>query len=154
VRSLPKLNYRSQALRQAMYAAPDAVFRRWLRAPYAADGWRIDVAKHAGAPGHRSTWTGIGGHPAGGEGRKPRGLPGGENFFDASHNCRRQLGRHHELRGLHAPVWYWLSHFQVGRCRAAQGNFRRPLATQALADTWQAYRAAIPWQLPASNSIC
>ena len=27
-----------------MYAGPNSVFRHWLRPPYSADGWRIDVA--------------------------------------------------------------------------------------------------------------
>ncbi|MBA3826461.1 MAG: maltodextrin glucosidase, partial [Ktedonobacterales bacterium] len=34
VKSLPKLNYRSEQLRQIMYAGPDAIMRRWLRPPF------------------------------------------------------------------------------------------------------------------------
>lgn len=44
VRSLPKLNYTSPELRWRMFDAPDAIFRRWLRPPFGADGWRVDVA--------------------------------------------------------------------------------------------------------------
>ena len=44
VRSLPKLNYSSLELRRRMFEAPDAIFRRWLRPPFGADGWRVDVA--------------------------------------------------------------------------------------------------------------
>ncbi len=51
VGSLPKLDYRSAALRDAMYAGPDAVLRRWLRPPFEIDGWRIDVANMLGRLG-------------------------------------------------------------------------------------------------------
>jgi len=44
VRTLVKLNYRSAILREVMYAGSGSVFRHWLRPPYSADGWRIDVA--------------------------------------------------------------------------------------------------------------
>ncbi len=44
VRSLPKLNYRSERLREVMYAGQDSIMRYWLRPPFRADGWRIDVA--------------------------------------------------------------------------------------------------------------
>ena len=51
VASLPKLDYRSADLRAAMYDGPAAVLRRWLRPPYAVDGWRIDVANMLGRLG-------------------------------------------------------------------------------------------------------
>ena len=41
--SLPVLDFAQPAVQQAVYAAPDAVLRRWLRPPYAIDGWRLDV---------------------------------------------------------------------------------------------------------------
>ena len=51
VRSLPKLDYRSQRLRNVMYRAADSVFRQWLRPPYSIDGWRVDVANMLGRQG-------------------------------------------------------------------------------------------------------
>ena len=51
VGSLPKFDYRSEALREAMYAGPDAVLRHWLRPPFSVDGWRIDVANMLGRLG-------------------------------------------------------------------------------------------------------
>lgn len=47
VKSLPKLNYNSQALRQRMYG-PGGVVRRYLEPPFNMDGWRIDVANMTG----------------------------------------------------------------------------------------------------------
>ena len=44
VPALPKLNWGSDELRGRMLA----VTRRWLEAPYALDGWRVDVANMAG----------------------------------------------------------------------------------------------------------
>lgn len=42
--SLPTLNYTSEALRDAIYRAEDAVLKKWLKPPYSIDGWRFDVA--------------------------------------------------------------------------------------------------------------
>ncbi|MCV2352033.1 maltodextrin glucosidase [Paucibacter sp. Y2R2-4] len=41
--SLPVLNFATQGVQDAVYAAPDSVLRRWLQAPYNIDGWRLDV---------------------------------------------------------------------------------------------------------------
>jgi alpha-glucosidase len=41
--SLPVLDFASPAVQQAIYGEGDSVLRRWLRAPYAIDGWRLDV---------------------------------------------------------------------------------------------------------------
>ena len=41
---LPVLNYSSEALRKIVYRAEDSVLKKWLKPPYAIDGWRFDVA--------------------------------------------------------------------------------------------------------------
>jgi len=41
--SLPVLDFANPAVRAAVYGDPDAILRRWLRPPYAIDGWRFDV---------------------------------------------------------------------------------------------------------------
>lgn len=46
--SLPKLDWRSQALRDAFLRGPDSVVGRWLSPPFDLDGWRIDVANMTG----------------------------------------------------------------------------------------------------------
>lgn len=43
VRSLPKLNYQSAALRSRIIDGPHSVMRKWLQPPFNLDGWRIDV---------------------------------------------------------------------------------------------------------------
>lgn len=42
--SLPVLNYTSERLRDVIYRGENAVLRKWLKPPYAIDGWRFDVA--------------------------------------------------------------------------------------------------------------
>lgn len=48
VPSLPKFNWNSAELRRRFIEGPDSVVGRWLRPPYALDGWRIDVANMTG----------------------------------------------------------------------------------------------------------
>ncbi len=44
VKTLPTLNYGSEALRQIIYKSDDSVVKKWLKEPYCIDGWRFDVA--------------------------------------------------------------------------------------------------------------
>ncbi len=44
VPELPKLDYTSDELREAVYRAEDSVLKKWLKPPYSIDGWRFDVA--------------------------------------------------------------------------------------------------------------
>lgn len=41
--SLPVLDFGNPEVRAQVYGDPDAILRRWLRPPYAIDGWRFDV---------------------------------------------------------------------------------------------------------------
>jgi alpha-glucosidase len=45
---LPVLDFGNPLVQDYFVRAPDAIARRWLRPPYAADGWRIDVAHMMG----------------------------------------------------------------------------------------------------------
>lgn len=45
---LPVLDFANTLVQDYFIRSPDAIARRWLRAPYAADGWRIDVAHMIG----------------------------------------------------------------------------------------------------------
>lgn len=46
--TLPKINHGNEALRQRFVEGPDSIVARWLKPPYAVDGWRIDVANMTG----------------------------------------------------------------------------------------------------------
>ena len=148
VRSLPKLNYRSQALRSAIYAGPEAIFRRWLRPPYAADGWRIDVANMLARQGADQLGLEIGrGIRQAVKEENPAAYLLGENFFDASPQLQGDnWDATMNYAGFMHPVRYWLSRFQV-RAHGAPSPWTAasPWPTQALTGTWQAHQAAIPW---------
>lgn len=51
VKSLPKLNWASAALREAFVTGEDSVVAHWLKAPFNLDGWRIDVGNMTGRLG-------------------------------------------------------------------------------------------------------
>jgi alpha-glucosidase len=48
VKSLPKLNYDSQVLRQRVFEDREGVVRKWVAGPDGLDGWRVDVANMTG----------------------------------------------------------------------------------------------------------
>ena len=141
VRSLPKLNYRSAALRQAMYEGPRAIFRKWLREPYAIDGWRIDVANMLARQGADQLGMEIGrGIRQAVKEENPQAYLLGENFFDGSAQLQGDIwDAVMNYAGFAHPVWYWLSGFFVRQ--HAEPYFAAsdvPWSTQALIDTWQA----------------
>jgi alpha-glucosidase len=148
VRSLPKLNYRSQALRQAMYAGPEAVFRRWLRPPYSADGWRIDVGNMLARQGADQLNAEIARDIRDAvKAENPAAYLLGENFFDGSPQLQGDgWDATMNYAGFTLPLWHWLRGFQVRLPGEPQPvAAATPWPTQALADTWRAFRAAIPW---------
>lgn len=50
-KTLLKLNYTSQTLRDAMYRSEDSVLKSYLREPYSIDGWRLDVGHNTAREG-------------------------------------------------------------------------------------------------------
>lgn len=49
--TLPKFNWASEELRERFITGEDSVVAKWLKPPYGADGWRIDVANMTGRLG-------------------------------------------------------------------------------------------------------
>lgn len=43
-KTMPKLNYSSQKLRDVIFREERSVLKKWVKAPYNIDGWRFDVA--------------------------------------------------------------------------------------------------------------
>ena len=148
--SLPKLNYRSAALREVMYAGPDAIFRRWLRPPYAADGWRIDVANMLGQQGADQLGAEIArGVRQAVKAENPQAYLMGEHFFDGTPQLQGDCwDATMNYSGFTKPLRYWLSGFalnQHNEPRVIRSPGRWP--TTALVDTWAGFRAAIPWTI-------
>jgi alpha-glucosidase len=145
--SLPKLNYASAGLRQAMYGTPDAVLCRWLRPPFAADGWRVDVANMLGRQGATQLGVEIArAMRAAVKEAAPDAYLMGENFFDATAQLQGdQWDGVMNYSGFTHPVWFWLAGY-----RQAAHGFPDPLTmahwpTEALTDTWRSRLAAVPW---------
>lgn len=49
--TMPKLNYRSDALRDDIYRRDNSAALFWLKAPFFIDGWRLDVPAYVGMDG-------------------------------------------------------------------------------------------------------
>jgi alpha-glucosidase len=146
--SLPKLNYRSAELRQRIYAGEGAVFRHWLRPPFSADGWRVDVANMLARQG--ATQMGVeiarGIHTAVKE-TSPDAYLIGEHFFDASPQLQgEQWDGVMNYAGFMKPLLYWLCGYQQG-AHGLIDEIRSPLPwpTAALEATWRERLAAVPW---------
>jgi alpha-glucosidase len=150
VRTLPKLNYGSAGLRAVMYQNPDSILRKWLQPPYSIDGWRLDVANMLARQGANQMGVEVGqGIRIAIKAENPSAYILGENFFDASMQLQGDIwDAAMNYSGFSIPLRYWLMNFEI-HPHANPGSIvtHQTWPTQALVDTWQAYRAAIPWQI-------
>ena len=149
VRSLPKLNYRNEALREAIFAGPDAVIRRWLRPPFEADGWRIDVANMLGRLGPDQ----LGPEVARGirqamKAEAPEAYLVGEHSFDAIDSLSGdEWDGVMNYAGFQAPLLEWLHGFEL-RSHSSGALFRtRRSTTTAFVQTLTNFGSAIPWSV-------
>jgi alpha-glucosidase len=148
--TLPKLNYQSQELRERIYTGSDAVFRRWLQPPYAADGWRVDVANMLGRQGSIQLGPDVArGIRAAVKDTSPHAYLLGENFFDATNQLQGdQWDGVMNYSGFTTPLWFWLAgyreqSFSLGRTLTSAQSW----STVALYETWLSRWAAIPWAI-------
>ncbi|MGI5525402.1 alpha-amylase family glycosyl hydrolase [Micromonospora sp. CA-259024] len=149
VTSLPKLNWGSAELRRRFASADDAALRRWLRPPYALDGWRVDVANMTGRRGV-DAYT----HEVAALLRtvlvrdRPDGLLMAEHGHDHTGDLDRD-GWHGTMNyvGFTDPVWSWLRHGDqpVPNFLGTPGGVPRRDARTVLA-TMDAYRSLISWR--------
>jgi alpha-glucosidase len=146
--TLPKLDYRSAELRRRMYAGRSSVFRRWLRRPYLADGWRVDVANMLARQGP----TQLGAQIAQGMRRavksaRPDAYLIGENFFDAAAQLQGdQWDGAMNYSGFTKPLWHWLRGYQQGAHGLPEMiRSPQPFPTAGLEAQWRQRRALIPW---------
>jgi alpha-glucosidase len=148
VKSLPKFNYRSQKLREEMYAGKESIMRRWLKPPFTADGWRLDVANMLArqGPDQMGREVGRGIRKAVRE-ENPEAYILGENFFDSSDQLQGDCwDATMNYMGFAKPLWYWLTSFRLHQhSEPKRIEKSQPWPTDALIDSWRAYLAAIPW---------
>ncbi len=149
VRSLPKFNYRSEALRDKMYRAPDSVLRSWLREPYRIDGWRLDVANMQARQGAIQL-----DHKMGRQlrravkGDRPDAYLYGEHFFDGTiHLGGDELDASMNYAGFTLPLWRWLAGHELGTENRPESADQTLMPAEALFEQWAYFRAVIPWAI-------
>jgi len=153
IQSLPKLNYRSLRLREEMYAADDSIARYWLKPPFRIDGWRIDVANTLARQRESQL-----GHKVGSGLRRaikslaPNAYFIGENMYDSTPQLQGdEFDATMNYRGFSIPLQQWLVGFDVSLAWRPGLQDSDMLPTEALADQWRAFIAAIPWQIAAQQ---
>ncbi len=147
--SLPKLNYASHELRRRIYEGPESVFRRWLRLPYSADGWRVDVANMLGRQGATQIALEINRGIRGAvKDTHPDAYLLGENFFDATHQVQGdQWDGVMNYDGFTHPLWYWLSGYRQGAHGFADLLIAPRWSTEAMVGTWLSRLSVLPWAI-------
>lgn len=146
--SLPKLNYQSEELRGRIYADSNAVFRKWLREPFWADGWRVDVANMLGRQGAIQLGITINqGIRQAVKETNPEAYLVGENFFDASPQLQGdQLDGVMNYMGFTIPLWHWLNQYHLGAHGLKEPvSSPVPYPTSSLIATWQDRLSSVPW---------
>ncbi|KAB8145193.1 maltodextrin glucosidase [Chloroflexia bacterium SDU3-3] len=147
VSTLPKLNYRSEELRERMYAGENSIVRRWMRPPYRIDAWRIDVANMLARQGDSQLGHKIGrGMRRAVKDENPQAYLLGENFFDGTpHLQGEELDASMNYRGFAFPLLQWLAgdYFLQAQWLADV----RPLDTATMAAQWLAFLAPVPYQV-------
>lgn len=145
---LPKLNYASRTLRDVMYAGEQSIFRHWLRPPYSADGWRIDVANMLGRLGADQLGLEVGREIRRAvKSENPQAYLLGEHFFDATPQLQGDCWDGvMNYTGFTHPLLYWLKRFRIHQhYKPHLLSSDAAWTTEALVDTWRAYLSGIPW---------
>ncbi len=148
-RILIKLNYTSSTLHQLMYAADDAIFRHWLKPPFSADGWRVDVGNMlARQDADQMGNAVIRGIRCAVKQTNPHAYLFAESFYDATPNLQGdQWDGIMNYAGFGMPLIYWLKGYQHGAMGWDGALEAQPYSTETLLQAWQQYQAAIPWQI-------
>ncbi len=146
--SLPKLNYKSLELRERMYAGPDAVFRYWLKPPFSADGWRVDVANMlARSDAEQYDREVLPGIRQAVKETNPEAYIVGENFYEAASQLQGDAWDGvMNYTGFTNPLAYWLMPFSLDAIGWKENLVSQTRwDTQTLVNAWREHLAAIPW---------
>ncbi|MEG3616605.1 glycoside hydrolase family 13 protein [Isoptericola haloaureus] len=151
--SLPKLDWAAPETWHRMVTGPDAPIGRYLRPPFALDGWRVDVANMTGRWGSEDRTHAVSRElRAAVERERPDGALIAEHFHDAGADLRAG-GWHANMNytGFTRPAWSWLA--TEGSPAAAHGlpvaGTRRPGG--AMVDAMREFDAAVPWSVTAAQ---
>jgi len=148
--SLPVLDFGNAEVCAEVYGDHDAILRRWLRPPYAIDGWRFDVVHMLGeGPGARNNAHHVRGFRRAMREENPEAYVLGEHFGEATRWLQGDLeDGAMNYHGFALPVRGWLAG------RDAAGHPARQ-TTEELEAWWTAARARVPYdnQLAQLNLI-
>ncbi|MFY9711943.1 MAG: alpha-amylase family glycosyl hydrolase, partial [Microbacterium sp.] len=165
-KSLPKFNWASEELRARFITDADSIVAKWLRPPFNADGWRIDVANMTGRLGDidlnaevrrllRETILRI----------NPEAILLGESTNDAASDLQGD-GWHGAMTypSFTRPLWGWLSEPNGEPYLNAQGEeettpwfFGIPVGgiprytARDFVDAVTRFTAGIPWRVRQAN---
>lgn len=145
-KTLVKLNYDNEELRQRMFHAPDSAVRRWLRAGLA--GWRIDVANMTGRYGHQELNQDVAQtirQVATDE--KPSALVVAEHVHDYTEDLPGD-GWHGVMNysGFSKPVWTWLLSPNADAEFLGTSVVVPRLAGDLVVDTIRDFTSRVPWE--------
>ncbi|MBX3066050.1 MAG: maltodextrin glucosidase [Anaerolineae bacterium] len=149
VPSLVKLNYRSEKLRDVMYRGQDSVLRKWMRAPFRIDGWRLDVANMQARQGSIQLAHKIGrGIRKAVKEESPEAYLIGEHFYDATTYLQGdELDATMNYSGFAIPLWRWLSGHDLGMDWRPEMADPTLMRGEDLAAQWTRFRSPLPWQV-------
>lgn len=144
--SLPKFNYTSQALQEAMITGTDSVLRRWLK--FGLDGWRVDVANMSGRLGALDMT-----HDVARMARDVVMQEGAEKILIAEHNHDAGL----DLRGdgwhgtmsygtVARPVWAFVSDGTFDGVWFGNNTALRSYTGTQAVEAIKSFAATMPWR--------
>jgi alpha-glucosidase len=165
-RSLPKFDWASEELRERFITGEDSAVARWLKPPYGADGWRVDVANMTGRLGAidlnaevrrllRDTVRGI----------NPDAILLGESTNDATSDLQGDgWDGAMTYPSFTRPVWAWLSEPNGEPYLTAEGEERTEswffgmqtggiprYTARDVVDSMTRFTGGIPWRVRLGN---
>jgi alpha-glucosidase len=147
---MPKLNYASDALRREMIENEDAIFAYWLKPPFAADGWRVDVGNMLGRhDAHQINLELLRSIRAAVKRLSPEAYLMAENFFEATEQLQGDgWDAVMNYTGFADPVLHWLMGYEQDalRCEVVLKT-DIPWDTATMLQAWNENLASIPWQI-------
>ncbi len=147
---MPKLNYGSSALRREMIESEDSIFAYWLKPPFSADGWRVDVGNMLGRhDDHQINLELLRSIRAAVKHVSPEAYLMGENFFEATEQLQGDgWDSVMNYTGFADPVLHWLTGYEQDalRCDAVLKT-DIPWDTATMLQAWNENLASIPWQI-------
>ena len=153
VPSLPKFNWNSSDLKDRFIRGKDSVVAKWLKAPYALDGWRIDVANMTGkirdedhstdvADSIRLTMNSI----------NPDSFLIGEFTSDAAESIQ---GKNYQAAMTYSnftrPVWRWLWNQEVKTEENQIGPGRKGITAEQFRELHASFASTFPWHVRLHN---